>query len=34
MVGIGFVVLFRHKASLGGVNILALSAGQKRHPRR
>ncbi|MDU2543669.1 MAG: YitT family protein, partial [Klebsiella sp.] len=24
MVGIGFVVLFRHKASLGGVNILAL----------
>ena len=24
VVGIGFVVLFRHKASLGGVNILAL----------
>ncbi|MEY8712559.1 YitT family protein [Mangrovibacter phragmitis] len=24
MMGIGFVVLFRHKASLGGVNILAL----------
>ncbi|MEH0831977.1 YitT family protein [Pectobacterium cacticida] len=24
IIGIGFVVLFRHKASLGGVNILAL----------
>lgn len=24
VVGIGFVVLFRHKASLGGINILAL----------
>ena len=24
MMGIGFIVLFRHKASLGGINILAL----------
>jgi hypothetical protein len=24
MFGIGFIVLFRHQASLGGVNILAL----------
>lgn len=24
MMGVGFVVLFRHKASLGGINILAL----------
>jgi len=24
IMGIGFIVLFRHKASLGGINILAL----------
>lgn len=24
IMGLGFIVLFRHKASLGGVNILAL----------
>jgi len=24
VMGIGFIVLFRHKASLGGINILAL----------
>lgn len=29
MMGIGFVVLFRHKASLGGVNILALWLQEK-----
>ena len=24
LMGVGFIVLFRHQASLGGVNILAL----------
>ncbi|KAF1020452.1 MAG: hypothetical protein GAK30_02494 [Paracidovorax wautersii] len=30
LMGLGFVVLFRHKASLGGINILALYL-QERH---
>ena len=28
--GVGFVVLFRHQASLGGINILALYLQQTR----
>ncbi|MEB0137443.1 MULTISPECIES: YitT family protein [unclassified Undibacterium] len=30
MMGVGFVVLFRHQASLGGINILALYLQQTR----
>jgi len=30
LMGVGFVVLFRHKASLGGINILALYLQEKR----
>lgn len=30
LMGVGFVVLFRHQASLGGINILALYLQEKR----
>lgn len=30
MVGTGFIILFRHRASLGGLNVLALWAQEKR----
>src|SRR5450830_2174704 len=30
LMGVGFVVLFRHQASLGGINILALYLQQTR----
>ncbi|MFZ6735454.1 YitT family protein [Undibacterium sp. Ji42W] len=30
MMGVGFIVLFRHQASLGGINILALYLQEKR----
>lgn len=29
LMGVGFIVLFRHKASLGGINILALYLQQR-----